>query len=276
MEKKNVVLSVCLNYSYDIFHRFVGSLFDSVVTNVDLILFISINDVKHCEELQEKYTNLKYIVIENLKNMHIVNYRFAIYYKYLQEYNNYDYVFICDSRDVLFQKDIFTHPLLEINKDLYIFLEETNITIDKCKFNSRYVEKSGLDVNIVNKPIICVGTILGNIKGIMEYLKEFNYILDNIIKEENKIHYGSDSAINYKILFENRLQNIEIYYSQNSECLVYTMAYPIFFNLINYSNLLDNNNYINYNNNICYCVHQYDRLDIVFKKKMSSVYNYLE
>ena len=45
------------------------------------------------------------------------------------------------------------------------------------------------------------------------------------------------------------------------------MAFPIYFNLINYSNLLDSNNKILYNNNIAYCVHQYDRLDDIIKKK---------
>lgn len=276
----NVVLSICMNYNYDIFERFVGSLFDCT-NNTDLVLFIGKNDIIHCTKLQKKYNNLIYIVVDN-KNTHIVNIRFKLYYEFLintlHNSHMYKYIFICDSRDVLFQKDIFTHPILKINHDLYIFEEESqNITIDKCKFNSLYITKSGLPIQhlVKDKPIICVGTILGNNKGILHYLKSFNNILNNQITEKNKSYYGTDSGINYNIIYGNLLENIKIYKCKNSDNLVYTMAFPIYFNLINYSNLLDSNNKILYNNNIAYCVHQYDRLDDIIKKKMSIQYNFV-
>jgi len=41
------------------------------------------------------------------------------------------------------------------------------------------------------------------------------------------------------------------------------------------SDLIQNNK-ITYNNKIVYCVHQYDRLDNIIKKKMSIRYNYIE
>ena len=39
-----------------------------------------------------------------------------------------------------------------------------------------YIKRSGLNIENItyNKNIICVGTILGNTKGILAYLKEFN------------------------------------------------------------------------------------------------------
>ena len=277
----NAVLSICMNYSYNIYERFVGSLLD-VTKNTDLVLFIGYNDIEHCKKLQEKYNNLIYIVVDN-KNVHIVNYRFKIYYDYLLDklHNShlYNYIFICDSRDVLFQKDIFTHPLLNNNHDLYIFEEESlDITVDKCKFNSLYINKSGLDIHnlVKNKPILCVGTILGTNKGILNYLKAFNNILFNNISEQNKSYYGTDSGINYAIIYGNILKNINIYVCKNEDLLVYTIAFPIHLNLINYDTLLNSNNQITYNKNICYCVHQYDRLDNYLKKKMSITYNYIE
>lgn len=274
---KNLVMTICMNYSYDIFHRFIGSLFDST-TNIELAIFISKKDEIHLKKLIHIYPNIKYFIVNNA-DIHIVNYRFYLYYTYLIKHiNTYNLIFICDSRDVLFQKDIFTHPIISNKYDLYIFEEETNnITIDKCRFNSLYVKKSGLDIeNIVhNKPILCVGTILGTKKGIIKYLEEFNNILFNDINDINKSYYGTDSGINYKIIYGNLLKNINICICKNNDILVYTMAFPIFFNNINYNTLLNDKQQICYNNNVCYCIHQYDRLDENIKKIMSTKYNYI-
>ena len=47
---KNAVMTICMNYSYDIFHRFISSLFDST-TNIELIIFISKTDEVHLKKL---------------------------------------------------------------------------------------------------------------------------------------------------------------------------------------------------------------------------------
>jgi len=274
---KNIVMTCCINYNYEIFERFIGSLFDST-DNIDLVIFIGENDVEHILKLKKTYENIIYSIIDN-KNIHIVNYRFYLYYDFLNKNkNNYNYIFICDSRDVLFQKNIFNHSILSSKYDLYIFEEESqNITIDKCKFNSLYIQKSGLDINdlVYNKPILCVGTILGNENGIMEYLEKFVYILLNEVEEENRSYYGTDSGINYKIIYGDLLKNINIYICKNNEKLVYTMAFPNYLNQIDYSILLNNKQQICYNEEVCCCVHQYDRLNDEIKKQMSIKYNYI-
>jgi len=274
---KNIVMTCCINYNYKIFERFIGSLFDST-DNIDLVIFIGENDVEHILKLKKTYENIIYSIIDN-KNIHIVNYRFYLYYDFLNKNkNNYNYIFICDSRDVLFQKNIFNHSILSSKYDLYIFEEESqNITIDKCKFNSLYIQKSGLDINdlVYNKPILCVGTILGNENGIMEYLEKFVYILLNEVEEENRSYYGTDSGINYKIIYGDLLKNINIYICKNNEKLVYTMAFPNYLNQIDYSILLNNKQQICYNADVCCCVHQYDRLNDEIKKQMSIKYNYI-
>tara|TARA_Y100000589_G_C27168249_1_gene635584 strand:- start:812 stop:1630 length:819 start_codon:yes stop_codon:yes gene_type:complete len=270
---KNLILTICMNYNYDIFERFIGSLFDSI-NNTELMIFISINDIIHIKKLKNKYANINYKVVDT-GITHVVNYRFKMYYEYLKN-KKYDYIFLCDSRDVLFQKDIFKHPMLNNNNDLYVFEEESShITVDTCQFNSLYIKRSGLNIDIINKPIICVGTILGNMKGIMEYLKHFNNILDNEINIDNYKYYGVDSGINYKIIYSNLLQNIKVYICKNSDNLVYTMAFPIYLDLIDYKKLLNNEKKIMYDENVSYCVHQYDRLDENIKKSISHQYNYI-
>jgi len=272
-----------MNYSYEIYQRFIGSLFDSVDTSVELIIFIGSNDEQHIQRFIQEYKNdinkntLKYKVIDN-KNVHVVNYRFKLYYEYLIENKDiYNLIFICDSRDVLFQKNIFTHPLIDNKYDLYIFEEESvNITIDKCRFNSLYITKSGLNIEklVKDKPILCVGTILGTTNGILQYLKEFNNVLFNIVNEENRAYYGTDSGINYYIIYGNLLDNSKICICKNRDKLVYTMAFPNYLNLIDYNTLLNEKKQICYDNDVCYCIHQYDRLDDDVKKQISMKYNY--
>ena len=269
--KKNLIMTTLINYEYDIHYRFIGTLFDNI-KNVDLVIFITKKDEEHINRIKDIYrnNNIETILID-MKDIHIVNLRFKLYYNYLVDHNNiYDLIFLCDSRDVIFQKDIFTHPIINNKYDLYLFEEESNnITIDKCKFNSLYVKKSQLNINdlVKNKKILCVGTILGKYKGIVEYLNNFNYILDNEVPVDQKNLYGVDSGINYKIIYGNLLKNINILFCSNKNNLVYTMAFPIYLNLIDYETLLNNNNEIMYNNNISYCIHQYDRLDDIIKKK---------
>jgi hypothetical protein len=274
---KNIVMTCCINYDFEIFERFIGSLFDCT-DNLDLVIFIGENDVEHILKLKKKYNNIIYFVIDN-KNVHIVNYRFYLYYHFLNiNKNKYNYIFICDSRDVLFQKNIFNHPILSSNYDLYIFEEESfYITIDKCRFNSLYIQKSGLDINdlVYNKHILCVGTILGNETGILEYLEQFIFIMLNEVSEKNRSYYGTDSGINYKIIYGDLLKNINICKCKNKDKLVYTMAFPNYLNKIDYNTLLNNQNQLCYEGEVCYCVHQYDRLDDDIKNKISVKYNYI-
>ena len=67
-----------------------------------------------------------------------------MYYDYLKECDiKYEiYIFYVILEDELFQKDIFTHKLLENNGDLYIFEEESGVlTVDLCRCNSMYATK---------------------------------------------------------------------------------------------------------------------------------------
>ena len=140
---ENLIITTLINYCYDIYYRFIGSLFDNIdnIDNIKLVLFISKNDEEHIIKIKYKYEykNIEYIIIDN-SNIHIVNLRFQLYYDYLKKNKNkYNLIFLCDSRDVIFQKNIFNHPIINKNYDLYLFEEESsNITIDKCKFNSLY------------------------------------------------------------------------------------------------------------------------------------------
>ena len=107
----NLVMTICMNYDYKIYERFIGSLFDSIENNIKLVIFIGKNDEIHLIKLKKIYENIIYFIVDNKKE-HIVNYRFKLYYDYLDNNKeNYDYVFLCDSRDVLFSKKYFLNIL---------------------------------------------------------------------------------------------------------------------------------------------------------------------
>ena len=68
-------MTCCINYDYEIFERFIGSLFDCT-DNIDLVIFIGENDVEHILKLKKIYENIIYFVIDNKNNvcLHIMVY----------------------------------------------------------------------------------------------------------------------------------------------------------------------------------------------------------
>ena len=48
----NLVMTLCMNYCYEIFERFVDSLLDNV--NTDLIIFISKSDIVRIRKVKRK------------------------------------------------------------------------------------------------------------------------------------------------------------------------------------------------------------------------------
>ena len=52
------------------------------------------------------------------------------------------------------------------------------------------------------------------------------------------------------------------------------MAFPNYLNLIDYNFILNYKNQICYNKEVCYCIHQYDRLDNEIKKNILLDKNY--
>ena len=40
----NLVMTICMNYDYEIYERFIGSLFDSIKNNIQLVIFIGRKD----------------------------------------------------------------------------------------------------------------------------------------------------------------------------------------------------------------------------------------
>ncbi|GAG38832.1 unnamed protein product, partial [marine sediment metagenome] len=87
---------------------------------------------------------------------------------------------MCDSRDVIFQRNIESYPYAD-GRFLYVALESA--TIGKCYFNSQWLRCAEKDLGLYvcpqawNRRVVCCGTIFGSEEGCMEYLEELYQFL---------------------------------------------------------------------------------------------------
>jgi len=117
--------------------------------------------------------------------------------------------------------------------------------------------------NIKEKPIICSGTIFGTIKGIKDFL---DIICDNMTNNIKIDKPGLDQGIVNYLIHTNKLNNLryKLLSNKNSE-FVNTLQYGI-------QNIKDDY-VVNYNNDVTFLVHQWDRLNQPLRKKLIDIYS---
>lgn len=177
-------------------------------------------------------------------------FRFCLYRNYLIK-NHYQKVFMTDTRDVIFQKDIFG----TLNHHGVMAFEETNtISLGENVWNSNWIlEGYGKEVleAIKNEVIYCSGTILGDYKSICQFIND--YSLHLFEKKLPKTVLGFDQGIfNY---FVSYLRHPYFIKSPNNE-LIFTVGTE------RSENVKIINNHITEANKqelIPFVVHQYDR-----------------
>ncbi|WP_394993606.1 hypothetical protein [Emticicia sp.] len=126
--------------------------------------------------------------------------RFMLYYSYLKQ-NEYDNVFLTDTRDVIFQEDIFKK--IEANK-VYAFEENGEIILEKENWNKQWIIAGyGNDVfeEIKQNNIYCSGTILGDYESICHFLNDYT---SHIIRDKipNKMEGFDQGIFNYFISYK--------------------------------------------------------------------------
>ena len=266
------ILTYATGYHYDVYERFVGSL-NKTGFSGNIHIIINENDIEKLNCLKKKYTNVFYFVdkatnvfyfVDNAKKIttHINNHRFFIIFNYLKcNYISSEYIFICDFRDVLFQKNIEEYHF-DSNIDLYGFLEGIKINQD-TNCNAPWVKKLDIILNeqiyekISDNYVICCGTTLGKIDAIKSYVE----MMCNILSNHNIIE-NLDQAIHNYMLHLNKLDGVSIKLLSNEDNLVNTVGCDI-------HKMDDNSNIVNNNNDISYVVHQYDRFSDELKQKLN-------
>ena len=169
------ILAYCSYPHYEIYERLAGSLYDTGFSG-NLCIFAETENEENLKKLQKAYPKVKYVTGENswalLRADHnrknaaahnVYRGRYELYKKYLEENEiKSKYVFISDSKDVLFQRNPEDYPIEE-GYDLYVFAEGQK-QIGQCNRNWRWVRTADIlfETDTVpklwKKQILCAGT----------------------------------------------------------------------------------------------------------------------
>ena len=198
--KKNLVMAAAKGYSFYDLEPFLLS-FKKNCTSADLVIFVDeLSDfttakIKSCVE------GVQLIPIPaEVKHYAIVNSRFVMYKKFLDENANYEKIFVTDIADVIFQADVFEKYAKQKN---FLVCAAEGITVgdDPGGFNQTWTRaflgEEGFQ-KLKNKTVLCAGTILGSCAE-MKIL--FQRLLDAIF---DKTSHGIDQVF-YIYIIHNKL-----------------------------------------------------------------------
>lgn len=245
----NAVITVATNFKQSQILRFVNTFRESNQTD-KIIIIISNNDVeKHSSFIKNMKHVVDWFVVDDsyLSNKYyIISERFKFYIKILALYN-FENVFLCDCRDIIFQGNIFKHNI----QKLTLFCEEGNIEPEPFnRFTISYCNKNKYDLIKHNK-IINAGTILGPQKDIVDLCHTIVSYIAVIPELKNEVGtpFNFDQAVLNIIGYEH--PNVDII----PNCkIINTMGLSIAHKDIN-----ENGYFITRDGDICDVVHQFDR-----------------
>ena len=279
LQLKHLVLTFCSGYSFAVYERFVESLFQTVF-QCRLVMFISQSDIPTVQPLQKKYAD-KFEYIACTWSFHPQTFRYFLYKTYLQNLIPApDLVFICDSRDVLFQKNIFDYPLSP-DIALWLFAEDMTIGQD-AKWNSKWLQQVDADSLplLAQQRILCSGTTMGRYLAMMIYLNLMTTVVKQRFLSKNRAaELGAvDQGIHNFIAYRSELLTAELYKQKlqmailtNEDDLIHTIGVVPKHSL----DVNEEGRVILKPNRISCCVHQYDRLnaDLLYKLGQRTGFN---
>ena len=261
--KKNLVMGVAQHYDWDTLEPFVLSCKKNC-PSAELLLFVdNISDFTR-EQLVQCGVLIKDFP-EKYKGMLVVNSRFKMYSDFLDEYgDNYEQVFLTDTRDVIFQSNVF-----ECFKDYSNYLcyatEDETIRGSKTDYNwiaDRFGKKEA--DKLLDKKIICLGTVIGTTNEIKIFCRE----IWESVKHHLMINFDQ-ASMNY--LVRNNLLPIKNLFESNTDTgEIFTICF--FYNTHPVKTF--SNKILRGNDGIPSIVHQYtliellvDFVDKIYRKK---------
>lgn len=177
------VLSYCSGYGYHVFQRFAGTLYDTGFAG-RLVFFTQGGDVSKIERLRREFPKREILSVVSPKRtgLHCQTSRFVDYYEWMRRRSFLPGArfLMCDSRDVIFQRNIESYAYEE-GRFLYVALEAS--TIGKCHFNSQWLKcaEESMQLQVCSQArkrrVVCCGTIFGSEDGCMSYLEELYQFL---------------------------------------------------------------------------------------------------
>lgn len=172
-ERKNAIIGTAAGYSVEQIRNFVLS-FREHNTVDRIILFTDTETKPHIEEFT-KLHNVELVVFSCFRfvETYVNNSRFVAIYDYFANNESYHFknILLADARDVIFQSDPFANLP---DQFLYFCAEDAGISIEQNEYNKKWVQSvygSEIYEQVRSRPIVCVGTVLGSIDLILNFLR---------------------------------------------------------------------------------------------------------
>ncbi|SVD64278.1 uncharacterized protein METZ01_LOCUS417132, partial [marine metagenome] len=254
------ILSFFSTYPYEVFRRFLGSLYDTGFKGKTTFFMMQDTIDQLSNTLKSKFKKVEIKPFYELKiPCHLYTVRFFLYLKYLNsiQLNPNGYTLLCDGRDVLFQKNPEDYPLSD--NDLFLF-QEGNVLIKESKINYQWHEVLKKifqhNINYSYRPVICAGTILIKNSYVIKFLETFiEYVINFKLCETG---LNLDQGLCNYLYYANKLKcNSEL--MTNDDNFVNTTGFGV--KKINKNSLI-----VNRKNEVSYIVHQYDRFTLEDRK----------
>ena len=183
--------------------------------------------------------------------------RYFLYLAYIRAHHDqFSKIFICDSRDLIFQKNPFQK--IEISNLLFC-AESKEETIGSNFFNSLWIREAfGHDVleKLSDKTIICSGTTYGTPQGMVDYL----YKMVDLIKKV-KDQGCKDQGIHNYLIHTNSIKDFSIVDDDKGPVSTISTFKPHQYIYIN-----DKKQVTNCSGDVLNVVHQFDRHWKLLKK----------
>ena len=246
--KKNLVMGVAKSYSWDILEPFVNSCKKNC-PSADIIFFVDdISDFTRARLINHGV--FLFDIPAEYRNTMIINLRWKLYLDFLEEYgNNYAQIFTTDTRDVIFQSDVFEQ-----------FKNRSNFLVYATEADDIRGSKTGVKTNynwclsclgneetykLLDKKIICCGTIIGTTRE----LKIFCSLMWDALK--NSTIWGHEQAVMNYLIRNDLLPIANLIESDVESGAIFTTALA--------DNFSVRGDKIYRNGSIPAVVHQYDR-----------------
>ena len=267
MKKINLIITTAVNYDWEKIKFFIKS-YSKYHNNTDIVVIIGNRD----SQLKEKLKKFKIKYYEaKIHRYDIQEKRYHYALDILKNNSKYTKVLLCDSRDVYFQKNIFSY---NFKKKINFFLEDG--IIKKSEHNSNWIKKTiGLIKynKICNNRISCGGTVLGEKKTMINYCKlmielykkfpykkKLKYIL---LFQTDKESRGCDQAYHNFLLYKNHFKNFKIHNNRTGPIANIGLSSNFKFN--------KQGKLLNEKKNIYSLVHQFDRHIHKFEKQINEL-----
>ena len=276
INNKNLILGAACGYNWDDLKIFVKSL--RKFLNCRVILIFE-EDLNKTLKNKLKYYKIEYLIYKETiykKIPGLINSKSDVGQR---RYGMYEYilknikkkpnkVLLTDTRDVVFQKDLFQN---KFHKSINFFLEDEQILNDSR--NSRWLERTvGYKEykKIKKNKISCSGTTLGNFNQILKYSSLMNKYLFLYPYKRPLRHLlilkkvePYDQGVHNYLIYNNFFKNMQLH--ENKFSKICTTAYMRKF-LFNKKGQL-----INIKKEVYSLIHQYDRS---FYKNGQPIFNF--